>query len=553
MSRHRRHRPGPYEEMVETFSWDVPARYNIAVDTVDKHDPGGLAMIWEDRRGNERRLTFGDVRELSNRMASVLSTLGVAKGDRVAVLLPSLPETAAAFIAVYKVGAILLSLSQLYGDDGIAHRLADSRAKILITDGANRGRLEGMRDRVESLERVLVLNAGDSLVSNDIDLDEAMRDASPRFTPVDTAADDPAQLYYSSGTTGRAKGILHAHRYLLGHNEYELCHDVRDDELFHSTGEWAWIAGIVPGLLGPWRFGVPVAVFQRGTGAYDPEQTFYVLSKYKVGNMFTTPTALRAMTEVKDPGSQYDIDLRCCCSAGEPLNPEVIRWFESQFGIKVFDYYGLTESYPLCGNFPTVEIRPGSMGRPLPGWEVALLDTETEEQVPQGEAGEICLKARTNPHYPLGYWDRPDESDAIFGGSWFHTRDVARMDEDGYVWYEGRADDVIISAGYRIGPFEVESAIVELPEVVEAAVVASPDPKRGNIVKAFVRLVPGVQRNDDLVKRIQENVKHSYAAYAYPREVEFVDDLPKTLTGKIRRIDLRRQEKERAAESPPTG
>lgn len=550
MSRYRRHRPGPYEEMVGTFSWDVPARYNIAVDTVDKHDPEALAMIWEDWQGNERRLTFGDVKELSNRIASVLSVLGVAKGDRVAVLLPSLPETAAAFIAVYKVGAILLSLSQLYGDEGIAHRLADSEAKLLITDGNNRGRLEGMRERVESLERVLVLNAGTSLVSTDIDLDEAMGDASPSFIPVDTAADDPAQLYYSSGTTGQAKGILHAHRYILGHNEYEFCHDVRDDELIHSTGEWAWIAGIVPGLLGPWRFGVPVAVFQRGGGAYDPQQTCYVLEKYKVGNMFTTPTALRAMTEVKDPGSQYEIDLRICCSAGEPLNPEVIRWFESQFGIKVFDYYGLTESYPLCGNFPTVEIRPGSMGRPLPGWEVALLDTETEEQVPQGEDGEICLRAHTNPHYPLGYWGRPDDSDAVFGGDWFHTKDLARMDEDGYVWYEGRADDVIISAGYRIGPFEVESAIVELPEVVEAAAVASPDPKRGNIVKAFVRLVPGAQRDDDLVKRIQENVRQSYAAYAYPREVAFVDELPKTLTGKIRRIELRRGEKERKGEPP---
>jgi acetyl-CoA synthetase len=240
------------------------------------------------------------------------------------------------------------------------------------------------------------------------------------------------------------------------------------------------------------------------------------------------------------------------CSAGEPLNPEVIRWFEAQFGIKVFDYYGLTESYPLCGNFPTVEIRPGSMGLPLPGWKIGILDVETERQVAQGDMGEICLKARSNPHYPLGYWNRPEDTEEVFGGEWFHTKDVARQDEDGYVWYEGRADDVIISAGYRIGPFEVESAIVELSEVIEAAAVASPDPKRGNIVKAYVRLAPGEEPSDELAEKIKSHVRESYAAYAYPRDIQFVDDLPKTLTGKIRRIELRQAELERKREQTPS-
>ena len=551
MSEHRRYQPGTYEEMCSSFRWEVPDRYNIAVDTVDKHPSDRLAMVWEDWRGNERSVTFGDIEAMSSRIANVLSGLGVERGDRVAVLLPSTPETAAAFVAVYRLGAILLSLSQLYGDDSIAHRLSDSQSKVLITDGANRGRLEAMKDRVPTLERVLVFDAGDALVADDVDLDEAMAGASADFSTADTAADDPAQLYYTSGTTGQAKGILHAHRYALAHNEFEFCHDVRGDEVFHSTGEWAWIAGIVPGLLGPWRFGVPVAVFQR-QGGYDPEQTLYLLEKYKVGNLFTTPTALRAMTELKDPGAQFDISLRIACSAGEPLNPEVIRWFESQFGIPVFDYYGLSESYPLCGNFPTVEVRPGSMGLPLPGWEVAILDSASEEPVPKGEMGEICLKARTNPHYPLGYWNRPEDTEGVFGGEWFHTKDAARIDDDGYVWYEGRADDVIISAGYRIGPFEVESAIVELPEVVEAAAVASPDPKRGNIVKAFVRLAQGQNGSEELADKIKAHVRDAYAAYAYPREIEFVDDLPKTLTGKIRRIELRRAEEDRKAGQAPS-
>jgi acetyl-CoA synthetase len=535
MLRRRRH-PGPYDEMQREFRWEAPVRYNIAADVLDKHEPSRLAMLWEDWRGAERRVTFGELQALTNRAANVLRGAGVGEGDRVAVMLPPLPETAATFLATYKLGAILLSLSILYGDDSIAHRLRDSGAKVVVTDAANRDRIERVRGELPDLERVLVLGE---------DLDRQLAEASDRCEGVDTAADAPAQLYYSSGTTGLAKGILHAHRYLLGHNEFELCHDVREDEVFHSTGEWAWIAGIVPGLLGPWRFGVPIAVFAR-QGGYDPAQTLYLLERYAVGNMFATPTALRSMAALGDVSARFPgIRLRVACSAGEPLNPEVIRWFESQFGIKPFDYYGLTESYPLCGNFPTVEVRPGSMGKPLPGWQVALLD-EDERAVPEGEAGEICLRARSNPHYPLGYWQRPEDTEEVFGGDWFHTKDVARRDEDGYVWYEGRNDDVIISAGYRIGPFEVESALVEHPQVVEAAAVASPDERRGHVVKAFVRLADGAAPSDALAEELKAHARERIGAYAYPREIEFVDDLPKTLTGKIRRIELREREARRA-------
>jgi acetyl-CoA synthetase len=261
--------------------------------------------------------------------------------------------------------------------------------------------------------------------------------------------------------------------------------------------------------------------------------------------MFTTPTALRAMTGVERAGEQFPLErLRITCSAGEPLNPEVIRWFREQYGVTVLDYYGLTESYPLCGNFPTVEVREGSMGRPMPGWDVKILD-EDEQPLPVGERGEICLRARSNPHYPLGYWNRPEDTEADFNGEWFHTKDAATLDEDGYVWYAGRADDVIISAGYRIGPFEVESACVEHPAVKEAAAIASPDERRGDIVKAFVVLTGGRSPSDELADEIKKHVRERHSAYAYPREIEFVDDLPKTLTGKIRRVELREQERER--------
>ncbi|MGH2930598.1 MAG: acyl-CoA synthetase, partial [Solirubrobacteraceae bacterium] len=351
--------------------------------------------------------------------------------DRVAMLLPPTPETAAAFFGTWKVGAILLSMSVLYGNEGIRHRLTDSGAKVLVTDQANADRIE--RDLVE---HVLILD------------EHLLSTGSTAFTTADTAADDPAQLYYSSGTTGLAKGILHAHRYVLAHEEFIYCHDIQDGELFHGMGEWAWAAGIVP-LLGPWRLGAVQCVYQR-EGGFDPHRQLDFLSRHQVSNVFGTPTAIRSMMPIDDATTRYPQRFRVVCSAGEPLNPEAIRWFKQQYGVTVLDFYGLTESYPLCGNFPFMEVREGSMGKPLPGWDVAILD-EDERPVATGERGEICLRARSNPHYPLGYWNRPQaDSDEAFGGEWFHTRDAAREDEDGYYWYEGRADDVIISAGYRI-------------------------------------------------------------------------------------------------------
>jgi acetyl-CoA synthetase len=257
------------------------------------------------------------------------------------------------------------------------------------------------------------------------------------------------------------------------------------------------------------------------------------------------------MTGIEDAGNKYPQKFRIVCSAGEPLNPEVIRWFRDQFGVTVLDYYGLTESYPLCANYPTVEVREGSMGLPMPGWDVQVLD-EDQKPLPPGERGEICLRARSNPHYPIGYWNRPEDTEEVFGGEWFHTKDAAQTDEDGYFWYAGRADDVIISAGYRIGPFEVESACVEHPAVREAAAVASPDPKRGDIVKAFIVLAEGHDPSDDTADSIKKFVRERHSAYAYPREIEFVDDLPKTLTGKIRRVELREAEREKKAAQTAT-
>jgi acetyl-CoA synthetase len=516
-----------YEDARARHRWSVPERYNIAADVCDRHAPDKLAMVHEDFSGKTRRVSWRELQDNANRFANVLASHGVEKGDRVAMLLPPTPETAAAFFGTWKLGAILLSMSVLYGDEGIRHRLTDSRAKVLVTNAANADRVE-----CSLVEHVLVLD------------DELLSRGEKTFETTDTAADDPAQLYYSSGTTGLAKGILHAHRYILAHEEFIYCHDVREGEVFHGMGEWAWAAGICP-LLGPWRMGAVQAVYQR-EGGFDPHRQLDFLSRHEVTNVFGTPTAIRAMMSIGDAGTRYPQKFRIVCSAGEPLNPEAIRWFREQYGITVLDFYGLTESYPLCANYPFMEVREGSMGRPMPGWEVEILD-EDERPVAQGERGEICLKARSNPHYPLGYWNRPaEDSDEAFGGEWFHTKDAARQDEDGYFWYEGRADDVIISAGYRIGPFEVESACLEHPAVAEAAAVASPDERRGNLVKAFVVLARGYEPADELADEIKAFVRERHSAYAYPRRIEFVTDLPKTLTGKIRRIELRQQEQERS-------
>ncbi|MGZ6708151.1 MAG: acyl-CoA synthetase [Solirubrobacteraceae bacterium] len=517
------HAATSYDEAVAAHEWHVPERYNIAADVCDKHPRDKPAMIWERFDGARRELTWGEMQDLSNQAANVLRDHGIERGERVAVVLPPTPETAAIFFGTWKNAGILLSMSVLYGDEGIRHRLNDSDPRVLVTDEVNRGRFEDWGGEVLTIEGLL-------------------DGASTEFETADTSADDPAQLYYTSGTTGLAKGIVHAHRYVLAHEEFVYCHDVRDGERFHGMGEWAWAAGIAP-LLGPWRYGATQVVLQR-KGGFDPRQQLDFLSRNEVTNVFTTPTAMRAMMAIDRAGETYPQKFRVVCSAGEPLNPEAIRWFREQYGVTVLDYYGLTESYPLVANYPFMEVREGSMGRPMPGWDVQLLD-EDERPVAQGERGEICLRARSNPHYPLGYWRNEEASRETFGGDWFHSKDAAQQDEDGYIWYAGRADDVIIAAGYRIGPFEVESACLEHDAVREAAAVASPDETKGNVVKAFIVLADGHEPSDALADEIKQHVRARLSAYAYPRLVEFVDDLPKTLTGKIRRIELREAEIER--------
>ncbi len=328
-----------YEQAVAEHRWEVPERYNIAQDVCEKHPPDKLAMVHESPDGVVREVAWGELQDLANRAANLLAGQGVGKGDRVAVVLPATPETAAIFFGVWKLGAVLLSMSVLYGDEGIAYRLTDSQSKVLVTDAANVGRFDtSLVDAVVVLDEATLLDAG----------------ATPVYA--DTSADDPAQLYYTSGTTGTAKGIVHAHRYLLAHNEFVFSHDVQDGERFHGMGEWAWAAGIAP-LLGPWRLGAVQCVLQR-KGGFDAGGQLDFLSRHGVTNVFTTPTAMRSMMSITDAGTRYPQQFRVVCSAGEPLNPEAIRWFREQYGLTVLDYYGMTESYPMVANYPV----PGGAG-----------------------------------------------------------------------------------------------------------------------------------------------------------------------------------------------
>ena len=523
-----------YEQACAEHEWNVPERYNIAADVCDKHPRDKPAMVWERFDGATRELEWGELQDLSNQAAHLLREHGVERGDRVAVVLPPTPETAAIFFGTWKLGGILLSMSVLYGDDGIRHRLEDSTPRVLVTDRANAPRFDA-----SLVDEVLVLD----------DAEDGLLAGRPTdHVCEDTSADDPAQLYYTSGTTGwrRASSTPTATSSPTRSSPTATTSATASVSRHGGVG----VGGrhlAAARAVAPRR--QPVRLPARG--GFDPDEQLGFLSRHGVTNVFTTPTAMRAMMAIEDAGERFPQQFRIVCSAGEPLNPEAIRWFREQYGVTVLDYYGLTESYPLCANFPFMEVREGSMGRPMPGWDVQILD-EDEHPVAAGERGEICLRARSNPHYPIGYWNLPEASEETFGGEWFHSKDAATMDDDGYVWYAGRADDVIIAAGYRIGPFEVESACIEHPAVREAAAVASPDEVKGNVVKAFIVLADGHEPSDELAKEIQRFVRERLSAYAYPRRVEFTDELPKTLTGKIRRIELREAERE-AAERTPTG
>ncbi|TAM90329.1 AMP-dependent synthetase [bacterium] len=528
-----------YADAYRDFHWQIPEHYNIGVDVCDRHalEGRGDALIVVDERGSVRRYTFEEIRRLSNRLANLLRARGLQRGDRVAVLLPQSPETAIAHVAAFKAGLISVPLFTLFGEDALEYRLSNSGAKAVVTDTAGAEKLSAIRERLPELATVLAVGGGPGALN----FAEQLERASEDFVPVETRADDPAVIIYTSGTTGSPKGALHAHRVLLGHLPgVEVPHEFfpQPGDLFWTPADWAWIGGLFDVLMPAWHHGIPVLAHRARK--FDPDEAAHLMAAHGVRNVFIPPTALKLMRQVglKPPAG---LALRTVASGGETLGEELLDWGRSTFGLTINEFYGQTECNVIVANaaklFP---VRPGSMGRPVPGHDVCVVD-EQGHPLPAGTVGTIAVR-RPDPVMFLGYWNNDRATTQKFAGEYLLTGDLGRTDDDGYLWFLGRSDDLITSAGYRIGPAEIEDCLIKHPAVAIAAVIGVPDALRTEIVKAFIVLNPSHQPSAALTAEIQEFVKRRLAAHEYPRRIEFVESLPMTTTGKIMRRELRRRE-----------
>jgi acyl-coenzyme A synthetase/AMP-(fatty) acid ligase len=531
-----------YEDTYNQFTWNIPERFNFGFDIVDKwaEKPDKLALVSVDNSGDKaQRHTFRELSCLSNKLANTLRKHGVHKGDRVLIMLPRVPEWYVAVLGAIKLGAIFMPTPTLSTAKDIEYRIKQSEAVAAMTSSEFATRFQEIKARCPSL-KTLILTDGDK--HGWVDYEREMTEASAELElPETTKSTDPMLIYFTSGTTGYPKMVLHTQAYALAHIvTAKYVHDLKPTDLHWTIADTGWAKTAWGKLFGQWILGT--AVLQHNVkGNFEPKTALKVLERYGITTFCAPPTIYR-MLILEDLRAYQLGKLRHCVSAGEPLNAESIRAWKFATGLEIYDCYGQTESVCLLGNYPCLPIKPGSTGKPTPGHIVSIVDDEGNE-LPPGRQGKIAVKVK--PVYPPGlfkeYWRDPEAMKRSFRGDWYYTGDVAYTDEDGYFWFVGRDDDVIKSSGYRIGPFEVESALQEHPAVAESAVVGIPDPVRGQIVKAFVVLVPGYNGSDELTKELQEMVKQITAPYKYPREIEYVAELPKTVSGKIIRSELRKR------------
>ena len=505
-----------------------PDRFNFTRDVVERHDPARLGLRFVGRDGDVRDLTFGEITDDAARWTGLLRSR-IQPSDRVLVLVGKTPDWHALMLSALKTGAVAIPCSEMLRARDLDFRTRHSGAALLVADPGCRPEVEAMTEQPD------VIYVGDTELGE------------PDTRTADTRAEDPALILYTSGTTKDPKGVVQTHRYTWAKRaQAERWLDARPDDVVWCTAGTGWAKSIWNVLLGPWSQGAATVLH---AGGFDPEERLRLIGETGTTVLCQAPTEYRLMAKL-DGLERHDLSgVRHMVSAGEPLNPEVIRAFQDAFGLTIHDGYGQTENTLLVGNLPGAEIRPGSMGLPAPGYDVRVIDFDGEECA-AGEEGDIALRGDA-PALFAGYWNAPEETAAVYRGDWYVTGDRAVRDEDRYLWFTGRADDVILSAAYRIGPFEVESALLEHPAVAESAVVGKPDPDRGQIVKAFVVLRPGNAGDAALVSELQEHCKRVTAPYKYPREIEFVEELPKTRSGKIRRVELRKLEEERATDSSP--
>jgi acetyl-CoA synthetase len=526
-----------YDHLYAGFRWSVPAHFNIAEVCCDRYADGSarLALIYVDDEGAVSRLTFDDMASWSRRLANALRSEGLSRGDRVAVFLSQSVELPIVHLAAFRAGMVSVPLFTLFGEDALEFRLANSGAKAVVTDVAGFEKLAKIRDRLPDLNHIYV--AGPEIPAGAKSFWQTIDNASATFVNEPTSANDPAIIIFTSGTTGNPKGALHAHRVLLGHLPcVEMVHDFfpKPADVYWTPADWAWIGGLFDALFPAWYHGVPIVGYRAKK--FEPHAAMQLMADHGVRNVFLPPTALKLMRQanVKHPGVQ----LRSILTGGESLGPELLDWVRATFGIDAHEVYGQTECNLVVGNNASLfPIRPGSMGRAIPGFDVRIVN-EHGEELPHGERGIVGVR-KPNPCMMIEYWRNPEATQNKYAGEFLLTGDLGIQDADGYFWYVSREDDVITSAGYRIGPSEIEHTLLKHPAVAIAAVVGIPDPIRTEAIKAWIVLRPGFAPSDKLARDIQGFVKVQLAAHEYPRHVQFTDALPMTATGKVLRRELR--------------
>ena len=544
-----------YLELHRAHRWSVPSDFNVAQACCRRwaSDRARFALYWEDESGATSAWTYFDLEQCANRLSNALIAIGAARGDRIALMLPQRPETAIAHIAINQIGAVAVPLSFLFGPEALEYRLEHSGATIAIVDQQSSPNLATIRERLPRLAHVIgVAGARESWITPWETLQEQ---GSRHFTPVATRATDPAFLVYTSGTTGPPKGALMPQSCLLGNLPgFTYSHDgyPQEGDLFWSPADWAWTGGLMDALLPTLYFGQPIVGYR---GRFEPERALRLIQRYQIRNSFLFPTALKMMMKAYPrPRDVFDVNLRSIMSAGEAVGTTVFEWAREALGVTINEMFGQTEMNYIVGNsHANWPAKPGSMGRPYPGHWVAVID-ELGRALPSGEVGEVAINriapdGAPDPVFFLEYFGNPEATRAKYTGDWCRTGDMASVDADGYLWYQGRADDMFKAAGYRIGPSEIENCLVKHPAVANAAVVPSPDEVRGNVVKAFIVLAAGHRASATIEDDIRAHVRKFLAPYEYPREIEFIDALPMTTTGKIQRKVLREREAARKAQA----
>ena len=539
-----------YDEIWRSFRWSIPERYNIARACCGRwaDDPSRVALYWEDESGVTAAHSFSEIQMAANRLSNALAALGVNRGDRVAIVLPQRPETAIAYMAIFQMGAIALPLSHLFGPDALEYRLNHAEASVAIVDPTTIANLWTIKDRLTSVKHVI--GAGGAREVGVHSWEELLAQSRVSYRGAETNAYEPALILYTSGTTGPPKGALIPHQALIGNTPgFVYSHNFfpQPGDVFWSPADWAWTGGLMDALLPSWLFGIPILGYR---GRFDAEKAYHLLETYGVSSAFLFPTALKLMLKaVPEPKARFMLNLRSIMSAGEAVGVTAIEWAREHLGVTINEMFGQTEINYVVGNCQAAwPVKPGSIGRPYPGHRVAVIDDHGNE-LPRGELGEIAVHRHCNgaadPVFFLEYWKNHEATRGKFVGDWCCTGDQARVDEDGYFWYQGRSDDIIKSAGYRIGPSEIENCLVKHPAVANAAVIGKPDEARGATIKAFIVLQPGQVPSEMLIDELQQYVRGRLAPYEYPREIEFADALPMTTTGKVQRKELRRREEDR--------